>query len=237
MAINFPVHVRVLVVPVRIMSGVGVGKDGRWFVRRGLCPCHGWFLSLWGSWPEQPDLPQVAMDMEITSKIEHKMVFVSPPASLEKKTQKRIFFCLFLLILFGSRQKWSFLYLLETHKARFLVKSATGGRQSNIAWAQRICCACEIILLTVSLLPSRLLWFSRRRGSEWGAGCLDCTTAFMPPVVNNCSTDKNTLSVTYNTFTLASWTLKGFFFPLLPSLSVSQKHLFLKRQWVEILHS
>lgn len=32
MAINFPMCVRVLVVPVRIMSGVGVGKDGRWFV-------------------------------------------------------------------------------------------------------------------------------------------------------------------------------------------------------------
>lgn len=33
MAINFPIRVRVLVVPVRIVSGVVVGKDGIWFVR------------------------------------------------------------------------------------------------------------------------------------------------------------------------------------------------------------
>ena len=32
MAIHFPVRVRVLVVPVRIVSGVGVGKDRKWFV-------------------------------------------------------------------------------------------------------------------------------------------------------------------------------------------------------------
>lgn len=32
MAINFYIHVKVLMVPVRIMSGVGVGTDGTWFV-------------------------------------------------------------------------------------------------------------------------------------------------------------------------------------------------------------
>lgn len=31
-AINFYIHVKVLTVPVRIMSGVGVGTDGIWFV-------------------------------------------------------------------------------------------------------------------------------------------------------------------------------------------------------------
>ncbi len=98
------------------------GKRVAWVLERielGLCsglfPCHCSSLSLWGSWPEQPDLPQVAMDMEIRSKIEHKMVFIA--FSLPRKKRD---FCLFPFIPFGSWQKWSFLYLLEIHKAQFL---------------------------------------------------------------------------------------------------------------------
>lgn len=100
-----------------------------------------------------PDLPQVALDMEISSKIEHKMVFIA--FSSPKKKKKRKDFFSFLLApgrngLFCTRSKYT--------KHRFLVKSATGGKKSNIAGAQRICCACEIILLTISLGLASCLW-------------------------------------------------------------------------------
>lgn len=158
MAIHFPIRVRVLVVPVRIVSGVGVGKDRKWFV-------------LWVCVPVTVKVPLPVRKLARAA---------WPPSgghgygnqfknrtqdgfhSLQLPRKKKKDFCLFLFILFGSWQKWSFLYLLEIHKARFLVKSATGGRQSNIAWAHRICCACEIIFLTISLLlVSKAPWYSR----------------------------------------------------------------------------
>lgn len=84
-----PICVRASVVPGRTVSGVGAGKG----MEDGLCsgfvflspsPCE-------ESWPEQPDLPQVAMDMEISSeissKIEHKMVFIAFSYPEKKKRE------------------------------------------------------------------------------------------------------------------------------------------------------
>lgn len=161
MAIHFPIRVRVLVVPVRIVSGVGVGKDGIRFVLgfvslSPLVPLPVRKLA-GAAWP-----PSGGYGYGNQLKNRTQDGFHSLQLPLQKKD-----FCLFLFILFGSWQKWSFLYLLEIHKARFLVKCATGGRQSNIAWAQRKCCACEIILLTISILASLLFWLARRRGSEY----------------------------------------------------------------------
>lgn len=78
-------------------------------MEHGLCSCQTVSLSLRGSWPEKPDLPQVALDMEISSKIEHKMIFIAFSSPEKKKG--------FLFIPFGSWQKCSFLYSLEIHKA------------------------------------------------------------------------------------------------------------------------
>lgn len=207
------------------------GKWVAWVLERtenvfclGLCPCHRWFLSLWGSWPVLPDLPQKAMDMEISSKIEHKMDFATFSFPEEKKD-----FCPFLLILFGSWQRCSSLYLLELHKARFLVKSATGGRQSNIAWVQRKRCAWEIVLFNlVSILSAR--W----RGPEWRVWSRDCTAGSnLWPFLHLPSTTVAQLKI-YNSKTVRWHTvrllwhleLRRAFFP-----SVS------KRQRVEMHHS
>ena len=107
-----------------------------WVLEKGRSMvCRSGFVSLSPSpreesWPEQPDLPQVAMDMEISSKIEHKMVFIAFSYP-EKKKEKD--FCLSLFILFGSWQKWSFLYSLEIHKAQFL------GEKCHWWQAERYC--------------------------------------------------------------------------------------------------
>lgn len=67
--------------------------------------------------------------MEISSKIEHKMVFIAFSSPGGKKGFLSISFHSFWLL---AEMVFSIL-VLEIHKARFLVKSATGGRQSNIA--------------------------------------------------------------------------------------------------------
>lgn len=104
------------------VSGVDVGEDG-------LCPCQH---------PSPLPCEEVGRS-RLTSSGGHgdgnqcknrtQDGFSLPSASPKRKK----YFCRFLFILFSSWQKWSFLYLFEIHKARFLVKSATGGRESNIA--------------------------------------------------------------------------------------------------------
>lgn len=68
-------------------------------MERGLCPCHNLSRSLRGSWLEEPDLPQVAMHMEISSKIEHKMDFIAV-SSPEKRISFH-FFCLLAEMVFS----------------------------------------------------------------------------------------------------------------------------------------
>lgn len=46
----------------KMVNGVGSGQR---------------FVTMRGSWLELPDLPQVLMDMEMGSKIEHRVVFCS----------------------------------------------------------------------------------------------------------------------------------------------------------------
>lgn len=59
-----------------------------WRRRRGrleVCvPVKSLSLSLRGSWPEEADLPQVALHMEITSNIEHRTVFKAVSSQKEE---------------------------------------------------------------------------------------------------------------------------------------------------------
>lgn len=116
----------------------GASEDREWRgcwkrMEHGLCfglfPCHRPSLSLRGSWPEQPDLPQVAMDMEIRSKIEHKMVFMAFSFPLKKEGFLSVSFHSFL----APGRNGLFCICLKYTKHSFLVKSATGGKQSSIA--------------------------------------------------------------------------------------------------------
>lgn len=131
------------------------GEWVAWVLERmeqGLCPCQSLSLSLRGSWPEKPWPPSGGLGYANQFKNRTQNGFHSLQLPREKK--KKDFFS-FLLApgrngLFCTRSKYT--------KHSFLVKSATGGKKSNIAGAQRICCACEIILLTISLWLASCLW-------------------------------------------------------------------------------
>lgn len=79
--------------------------------------------------------------------------------------------------------------VLAWNTQSFLVKSATGGKTSNIAGAQRICCACEMISLTISLWLASCLWLriqtviqERTAGSNlWPSSLLSSLKIHYPP--------------------------------------------------------
>lgn len=77
--------------------------------------------------------------MEMSSEIDRGAVFIAFSSPQIKD-----------LVSFGSWQKVVLSRLAwKTQSTSFLVKSAKGGERSGAAGAGRICCACEIILLTI----------------------------------------------------------------------------------------
>lgn len=157
----------------RIQSDVGVGGVvGKQFVLGG-----GGFVSLSplapllvrnlarGTWPPSGGHGNGNWFKNSTQNGFHSLQ-LSPQINKERKGFF-FFWSISFFILFGSWHKWPFLRLW---KSRFLGEKCHRWQAEQL-WAQRICCACKMVVLTISLLGSELIWLASAHTTKRSINC------------------------------------------------------------------